>query len=229
MKKYNPFVWECNFPPVYGQTSFPFLKNCADFHAAKHGDMCAALSVANKCINPHTIGEIKQKYPDAILLPVITNNKLPMALAEIIGMKMYTRVSKCDTVSRKSLSAMKRLLDRPIFEGKIIKGKNHIIIDDIITQGGTISALRKHIIKNGGIVAAVVTLSYSVDSRILVPNQEDIVRVNNKFRLPEITSVLKYYNISDDLQELTRAQIRYLLRFNELEGLINKIEKTKIE
>lgn len=224
--KNNPLLWQDNFPPVYGHTSVSFLKRCSGFYDAKNGNMDMALIVVGMCIKPELIIEINQSYPDALLIPVISNNKLPEALAMTINLQVDTGIHQLHTHARKTLSAMERLLHKPGFSGKIIKGKNYIIIDDIITQGGTVSALRKHIITHGGSVVAVVALASSAGSRMIAPNHEDVSELINKYSFPLITYMLKKYNIADDIWELTRSQMKYLLCFKELSSLVNKIENT---
>lgn len=226
MVKASLLVWEEDFPEVYGQTSISFLKNCPGYMEAKNGDINAALQVAKMCMNTRTVKEIKQKHPDAVLLPVVTNNKLPEAVARVIGMKIHTGVYMHKTLNRKTLTAMERLVHKPVFGGKITAGKSYILVDDIVTQGGTVSALRKYVIRNGGTVAAIVTLSYSAGSKVMTPNQKDIFRLTKKFNFNSITEILRHYNIAQSLCELTNSQIKYLLLFKELDVLKNKIEKT---
>lgn len=226
--KKNSLIWQYDFPPVYRHTSISFLKRRRGFYDAKKGSMDKALTVVSKCVKSKTIVEIKQKYPDAILIPVISNNKLPEALAMALNLPIHTNVHIYNSHVRKTLSAIERLLHKPCFSGKIIKGEDYIIVDDIITQGGTISALRKHIVTNGGTVVAVAVLASSIDSQIIAPKRDDIINLISKYSLSSITYLLKKYNIANDIHELTRAQIKYLLRFKDLNGLINKLEKTYI-
>lgn len=215
------YDWEENFPPIYGHTSISFLKRCYGFNAAKHGDMQAALSIASICIKENRIKEMKNKYPTATLLPVITQNKLPVALAEIIGLKINTEVSVIHTRVRKDMTAMERLLHAPDFTGSIIKGEEYILVDDIVTQGGTISALRKHVISCGGTVVAVAALAYSAGNNALAPEPENIITLNQRF--DSVSDILKDNNISNNISELTNRQIKYLLRFKEISRILNKI------
>lgn len=220
------FIWEDDFPPVYAHTSISFLKRCPGYEKAKRGNMQAALMTVKKCIKPERIAELRRKYPQAVLLPVMTENRLPEALAQTIGLKTNTGVHEEKTQNRKRLSAMERLLDKPSFRGKIKKGESYIIIDDVVTQGGTISELRKHVILCGGSVVAVVALAISAGSHIIALGLQDAFELTNKFSFQSITSVLRKYYIAYELWELTRPQARYLLRFNELDNMVEKIEET---
>lgn len=177
----------------------------------------------NSCIKVQRIIQIREKYSNAVLLPVITNNKLPLVLAKVIGMEVCVRIFKIKTSERKKMNAMERLLDKPVFKGRIKKGKFYIIVEDIVTQGGTVAALRRHIIKQGGIVLAVIALACSAGSSILAPRFEDVILLVQKFDYRGIIQILEKYHISNAIWELTKSQIRYLLRFKELKRIINKI------
>lgn len=217
------FSWDDDFPPVYSHTSISYLKQCPGFEKAKHGDLQAAADVVSMCIKPHRIVNFRDRYADAVLLPVITDNRLPEAFANQVGMKVHTGVYKQETPCRKTLTAMERLLYRPCFTGSITASVRYIIVDDIVTQGGTISALRKYVMLNGGTVTAATSLAYSTNSGILVPDERDVYELINKFTYASIIDILKKYSIADDVWELTRSQVRYLLRFEKLEHIINSI------
>lgn len=198
---------------------------CSGFTEAKHGDIQAASDVVNMCIKPCRMIELKRRYPHAVLLPIITKNRLPEAFATQFGMNVHTGVYELESQNRKTLTAMERLLHKPCFLGKINGGTDYIIVDDIVTQGGTISELRKYIIRNGGTVSAVTALASSTDSRIIAPVDQDIYSLIDKFTYTLLIDVLTKYNIADDVWELTRSQVRCLLRFEKTEHIINSIER----
>lgn len=219
------FSWEANFPPVYGHTSVSYLKHCPGFERAKNGDFQAAADVVDMCIKPSRIADFRKKYSNSVLLPIITNNRLPEAFARKVGMNVHTGVYASDTRCRKTLSAMERLLHKPYFAGKISAGVDYVIVDDVVTQGGTISELRKYVMLNGSTITAVTALAFSADSRIIAPDTQDIYSLINKFTYSLIIDILRKYRIADDVWELTRPQVRYLLRFEKTEHLINSMEK----
>lgn len=216
-----PFSWGDHFPPVYGHTSISYLKHCQGFEEAKNGDIDAASHVVTKCVKPNRIAELKKTYADAVLLPIISNNRLPEAFAKQIDMEVNTEVYEMASQSRKTLSAMERLVHKPCFSGKINAGETYIIVDDVVTQGGTISELRKYVLLNGGIVVAVTALAFSTDSRIIAPFVQDVYDLINKFTITLLIDILKKYNIADDVWELTRSQVRCLLRFEKIENIEN--------
>lgn len=221
------FNWEQNFPPIFTHTSVSFLKQCMEFNKAKFGNMESAKKVVDQCIKLDKINELKQKYPDAILLPVISRNKLPHAFAEKIKMEICTTVHICSSVKRKFLSGMERLVHRPVYKGIINTGKKYIIVDDIVSQGGTIAELRKFIINQGGIVCAITALTHSISGGVIAPDDENIIDLCEKYPEFLTTNFLKNYFNVDSAKELTNPQIKYLLSFKNTQTILNKIEKCR--
>lgn len=223
----NFYVWEDDFPPVYAHTSISFLKHCPGFEEAKQGDMQAALSVVNMCIKPKRIAEFNQSYPRAITLPVISKNRLPEALARQLGARMHMEVTESGAQNRKALSAVERLLHKPRFSGRIDEGESYVIVDDIVTQGGTVSELRKYVLDCGGSVAAIVALAFSKDSSVIAPTFQDVHNLNDRFPLILINEILREYNIANDISELTRSQIKCLLRFKKTERIMTSMARVR--
>lgn len=224
----HDFSWGENFPLLYNHTSIAYLKRCSGFNSAKRGSMRDALQVAACTVKSRRIQELREKYPQAVLLPVRGKNKLPEALARTIGLSVNTNIrqlQKAQAPPRKDLSAMARLLHKPCFRGSVLGGENYIIVDDIVTQGGTVAALRQFILSKGGFVVAVVALAQSAGSGVLAPSPERIEQLSEKFDYSLLINVLRSYHIADDLREMTNSQIKYLSRFKTMEGLVKKIGK----
>lgn len=221
----DAYKWADDFPKGYGHTNIVYLKRCVGYSDAKDGDLLAACLVVKQCVKKRRIDIIRDWYPDAVLLPVISRNALPFALALFIGLPIHTDVTKQPQKPRKSMSAMERLLNKPIFEGYILPNKDFIIVDDVVTQGGTVAALRQHVISKGGRVVAVVALAYSIGSSIFAPRRFNFVRLFLKFG-NKLLYLLKSLGIASDISELTNSQIRYLLRFSCFDNIVKKIVLT---
>lgn len=222
-KTISSFEWEKTFPPVYSHTSVSFLKNCPGFSEAKNGNARAAAAVVNLCVKQPRLAEIRKKYPAAVLIPVMTTNRLPEALAKAIGLPVHTGIQMQHITGRKNMSGMERLLYKPEFAGKIVKNKNYILVDDIVSQGGTISALRKYVLSQGGSICAVAALASAGINGILSPRAENIETLLGRFEPQYIKTILNQYDISDEISELTNSEIHYLLRFKQTENIIAKI------
>ena len=213
-------AWGKNFPNGYGHTSIAFLKRCIGFESAKNGSIEASEFVVNQCVKQERLHKLREQYPDAVLLPVLGQNQLPLALAKAIGLPIWYEVHLQHKVTRKFLSAIERLLHKPVFFGKIQTGLTYILVDDVVTQGGTISALREFVMTHGGKVVAVVALAYAIGSHAIMPKRRQIFRLMLKFGRALIF-LLRICGVAAAVCELTNAQVKYLLRF----GSVGKIEK----
>ena len=194
----NSIIWDYNFPKGYGHTSIAFLRRQPDYELAKNGNIKAAKAVVDRCIKRERIEELCMKYPKAILIPVITENKLPQALCEAIGLPLWDGVQSTHIVKRKTLTAAERLLHKPIFKGSVIPGLSYILVDDVVTQGGTISALREFVIRQGGNVVAVVALAFAIGSHDIAPLKvhKVMAKVKHSFL---IDYLLRKYKIANSV------------------------------
>lgn len=215
-------AWEENFPKGYGHTSISYLKRCPGFDDAKKGDLDAARFVVLSSVKQERICSLREQYPDAILIPVLGRNLLPLALAQIIGLPIWTKVFLLHSVSRKRLCAFQRLLQKPIFTGVIQSNTTYILVDDVITQGGTIAALREFVIAHGGKVVAVVALAYAIGSHAIAPKKWNIVMLLVKFGA-RLLQFLQILGIASTFEELTNMQARYLLRFASIRNIAKKL------
>ena len=145
--------------------------------------MYAAHRVVKQCVKPKRIEAFREEFANAFVLPVSGANALPMALAQEVGLEVWDKIIRTDKVKRKELPAIKRLQHKPIFTGIIKYDAQYVIIDDIVTQGGTITALRKYILSNGGKVAAIMALAYAIGSYNISPTKDKYVRLFLKFEL----------------------------------------------
>lgn len=137
--------------------------------------------MVRKCIKPDKLKQLKEKYSDCILVPVLGKertgyNVIPLAYAKIIsshiGLQITEGIFQVNDAHHTGACAMQRLLSRPVFDGTIAKGYNCIMLDDVVTQGGTVSALRRFIKDNGGNVAAVSSLAFGRDSSTIALQPE---------------------------------------------------------
>jgi hypothetical protein len=86
-------------------------------------------------------------------------NALPIQYAaqlkEILDAEIDTEIVEIGRVSRTKL---RRFPSR--FDGAVRQDAAYILVDDVFTSGGTLAALRSHILGAGGTVAAVTTLAH---------------------------------------------------------------------
>ena len=83
-------------------------------------------------------------------------NALPFAYAAYLkvhtGCEVDEEIVQTARVGRTKLTRWPRFLYQPSFGGAVRNGQPYIIVDDVVTTGGTFAALRSYIIRNGGSV-----------------------------------------------------------------------------
>lgn len=91
-------------------------------------------------------------------------NTLPLQyaahLATVLDGTIDTEIVQKARVGRTVLTAFPRLLWQPAFDGAVRRDVAYIIVDDVLTVGGTIAALRSYIIRTGGTVVGYTTLAH---------------------------------------------------------------------
>ena len=207
-----------------GYTSLRFLKNCDGYIAAKeHGDTKAAKDVIKKCVDADKLQLIRTNYPDAFLLPVLKkNNALPLSLCVNIGLPVCLSVSCSSTHTRKNMPAIQRILCKPMFFGEIIPERKYILVDDVITQGGTMSSLIQFVSQRRGIILAILSLTYAKGSRRIAPTKENLNNLKERFgnRLSEFFDECGIG--SEAVDQLTNSEILYLMKFSNVENIRKK-------
>lgn len=125
---------------------------------------------------------------DAILIPVMgeertkSKNQLPIALAlklsELGGMQVNMGVYYTKEFRLTGATQENRLLSPlPEWHGEIQKGKNYIIVDDVLTSGVTINSLKDYVEDMGGKVTAVATLASSRYGKSLGISEDQVEKI----------------------------------------------------
>jgi hypothetical protein len=123
---------------------------------------------------------------------------------------------------------MHRLLHRPEFAGTVAAGQSYIVVDDVITSGSTIQALRLFLESHGGRVVAFSALAGSFNiiggsSLEIELSEETLNAIETKFGIPAFTRFLQQAGIAQAPEELTNCQARYLLAFRNLDSIRARI------
>ncbi|AKG08665.1 hypothetical protein AAX06_01365 [Moraxella bovoculi] len=138
---------------------------------AKSGDIDAALALVDEFLSDDFVESVQKviaDYPDVHILPVhaeemLGRNKIPMAyalaLSEMLGVKMDLNIVQAERAYRTDSDGVGRLLKRVSFDGIVVENRHYVIVDDVITQGGTLADLRAYIENNGGKVILASTLN----------------------------------------------------------------------
>jgi DNA repair protein RadC len=227
-----PKPWAEKLRDAQIMTSVAALRSHEMYREAKTGSTDHAWFVVTALINPTKLKALHDQHPDAILAPVIArerqgNNRLPRALAEAMAAAHPTWIVDNQIVQRAGMghtdaSALARLANPAQFDGAVEAGKKYILIDDVLTSGATINALRAHIENGGGQVVAVNALAASGNPQTgagqnLAPRPDVVQKLDAKFGRANLEKFLQEQAIAETPYALTNSQARYLLTFASLE------------
>lgn len=199
-----------------------------DHDLAKAGDLAAGLRLASLLVTPDLVRSLRE-IASPVVLPVASveatgRNKIPLAaaavLAEQLGAEVRVDIVQASAPKRTQLDGLDRLFARPLFDGPVESGRNYILVDDTLTQGGTFAALAEHVVAGGGKVSAIVALTGKQYSRILALSDHNLARVR-----------AKYANVEDQFRaatgygfdSLTESEARYLANFEPAQTVRDRI------
>lgn len=185
--------WDADFPDVVTAHRPGRLSAHADYAAAKAGDDTAALRVVRDVITPEFVEDVRAALPEGSKPLVVAvqsqeatgNNRIPRMAAEVLAQRLGLQVSEdivqAAKVNRSAGDALHRLANQPPFTGKVEKGRDYVLIDDTLTQGGTLAQLKTHIEDNGGKVVLATALTGKDYSRKIALNSQSLANVRERF------------------------------------------------
>jgi hypothetical protein len=237
-KKGNGNQWPKNFPELINMTNLSTLEdkkngNFELLKKAKSGDLDAALELVARVAKEDRIIDIGKKYPNATIVPVHAQeasglNKLPIFFAikiqSLTGLDINSTIVQTNRAQRTEKSRIERLFQNVEFDGDVKKGYNYIIVDDVVTQGGTVRRLREYIEDNDGNVVAIASLSPGFASpRQIAITDYTLNRLKENFGYEEIRRVLNEFGIADSPEELTEAEGRDIIKsFRSIDAFRNR-------
>jgi hypothetical protein len=246
-------AWPENFPDITSLIPYRALRHSGDpeirelyDRAKNHEDREAATRLINRLVNDvsdegeetyiEKIRALGARHPNAIITAVHGvegggRNKIPQVLAEFIGvhgnLAVDTNIVQADIVGRTGESTWHRLAYRPGFHGEVKPGREYIMVDDVISAGGTLSELRQFIESRGGTVVAAVTLSNgakSIYNTLLAVTKQHILELENKYGVESLQQFLKEEQLyGGNHKALTDAEARTLLGAASLNEARNRI------
>jgi len=171
--------WEGDFPNVFANCKWkaPDEQACLGGHplyqAAKgERDMGAALDLLDDLVVGETIDKLKRLQAACGAAPKLiapaahagdSNNALAIAYANWLGHELDWEVDESvyqmKDFSKDRLGHWVRIGHRSTFYGEIDKKTPYVIVDDVITLGGTLADLRSFILGKGGRVIGMSTIA----------------------------------------------------------------------
>jgi hypothetical protein len=226
-------AWPANFPNVVVMTTVPNLYAQGGYQAAKAGDVKAARDVVLTAARENKFFDLQKRFPDAILVPVRAleragNNRLPGEFADyfghVTGLRVDKEIVQNNQTGHTGSGSDYRMAHRPSFDGAVIPGQTYIIVDDVVTMGGTLGELRAHIESRGGKVGAITTLAAAQFSAQIALTPKTKLALETKFDQVALREWLQQNDIySGEFGALTEAEGRWLLAAKTLDAAGDRI------
>jgi orotate phosphoribosyltransferase len=227
------YAWPSNFPDVGSSVEVGRLMKHPLFEKAKkQGDAAAADQLVWDLADRAQMHATAARRPHARLIVVAAAdaaNQIPAAFARLFaresGLPLDSGALKANSPKHTGKNAIYRFSHRAQFAGKVTTGANYIVIDDVMTQGGTISELRQWIQRQGSRVAEIATLAHTPsmvmsNGRRLAPDRETLKALDVKHGLQAVSTLLKDFSIYGGLAHaLTESEARFILKYRSLTEL----------
>lgn len=232
---YHTNSWKDDFPDLISHKIYREVKKTEELEnlrlSAKSGDIDAAVELVNKIVNLETIVNLKEKYPDAIICPVIAleksgTNKLPFAYANYFhenGFEIETHIFQNVKAYHTGANTLKRIENRVRFIGEVQKGKDYILIDDHVDFGGTLRDLKDYIETNGGKVVAFSSLT-SINQNVRISLSKETIHELEKYG-DKLDDTLKYFGVTDNKYGLTESEATGILKLLSDRSRVKDLEK----
>ena len=156
-------------------------------------------------------------------------NAIPAALtrllSEQLGIPRETNIVQTNVVSHTGADGYGRLARQACFVGTIESGREYVMVDDFIGQGGTLANLRGWIEKKGGKVIGAIALTGKPYSAKLNPSHEQLHELRQKHGRDFEKWWEAHFGHSFDC--LTQSEARYLARSPDVDTIRNRLAAAK--
>ena len=234
-------VWK-TFPGAVLLADELAVKQHPDYSRAKAGDVRAATSLVSRMVDETEVDTVR-----TLIAAVSTNdtlmfvsahayerhgvNAIPGALASFLsertGIPYETVVVQTNIVSHTSADGYGRLARQACFGGKVDRGREYVMVDDFVGQGGTLANLRGWIEKQGGRAVGAIVLTGKPYSAKLSPSKEQLYALRQRHGSDFEEWWQEHFRHSFDC--LTQSEARYLARSPDVDTIRNKLAAAKQE
>ncbi|MDA1005143.1 MAG: phosphoribosyltransferase, partial [Verrucomicrobia bacterium] len=232
-------AWPTGFPRVVQMSTVAKLKSSPGYTEAKAGDMHSAIAIARSLTKPAKALALSAEHPEAILVSIhgleaTGINALPSAFAKVLSsvtsLEVDEEIVMVNRPHRTGKGSAHRMASRPKFNGAVQTGRDYIIVDDVVTQGGSISELRAYIEENGGHVVAASTLAAAQFGTNLALSEKSRLALVEKFGEDALRGFAEKHSIyGGEFLALTEGEARAILRFQSLDAAGSAIATAKQE
>lgn len=208
------------------------LKRHPDYRKAKAGDFRSALNLISDLVWLE-INQYKDRFAkDCIFVAPFArestgDNAIPQVMAEIFalvcGASADRGLVQITKVYHTGADPMERLALRPEFSGPVVLGANYVLLDDVMSLGGTLAELAHYIQIKGGFVRDIAVIVNAGRNKSLSPDIKTLRILNERFG----NEIIEIFGI--DINALTANEAQYLVGFRSSDEIRNRLIKAKKE
>lgn len=214
--------WQEGFPEVILHGRLGDATSHPDYEAAKGGDDAAARRLVRDVLSPDAIRQLKEVIGNRSTIAIgvhaeeaFSRNAIPRAMADVLakllGLDVDLDIVQAAKVGRTAQDGFGRLANQPSFDGPVRTDKPYLIMDDTLTQGGTLANLKGYIEHRGGEVLAATALTGKHYSTKIAIDSSTLEQLREQY---DGTGLEAWWQnrFGYDFDSLTESEARYLLR-----------------
>ncbi|EOV0998732.1 LPD38 domain-containing protein [Edwardsiella piscicida] len=225
--------WPADFPDVVLHARLGDATAHPDYAAAKGGDEFAARRLISDVLNKAAIDNIRRIIDSRkVLLTAVHaeeasgRNKIPQAMADMLGHILHQHVDdnivQAMRVGRSGLDGFGRLANQPGFAGEVRRDVPYFILDDTLTQGGTLAGLRGYIEAQGGQVIGASALTGKKYSAKMALSAATLARLRTHLGGSNLENWWKQ-QFGYGFSGLTESEANYLLRAGDADAIRDRL------
>lgn len=224
-----------NFPEAYIHADEIAVKRHPSYQAAKIGDGHAAAQLVNEFLDDKLISSVKlligHSRPTVVSVHALEKggiNAIPEALADALSVRLGLPVDggvvQTNVVSHTGADGFSRIARQALFDGEVEPGRDYLIVDDFVGQGGTLANLKGYIESSGGNVVGAVVLTGRPYSSKLTLTKDRLNALREKHG-PLEDWWKQQFGFGFDA--LTESEARYLQRTPDADTIRNRVTSAK--
>ena len=208
------------------------LKRHPDYRKAKAGNFRSALNLISDLVWPEINQHKDRVSKDSIFAAPFAressgDNAIPQVMAEVFALVCGATADRglvqITKVYHTGANPMERLALRPEFEGPVVSGANYVLLDDVVSLGGTLAELAHYIQINGGLVRDIAVIVNAGRNKSLSPDIKTLRILNERFG----NEIIEIFGIN--INALTANEAQYLVGFRSTDEIRNRLIKAKKE
>lgn len=226
-------TWQKDFPDVVLHARLGDATAHRDYEAAKAGDKDAAYRLVSEILTKDAVDKIRNIIGNReVLLAAVHaeeasgRNKIPQAMADVLGKVLHQEVAtgivQTKRVGRTGQDGFGRLANQPEFAGNVRSDLPYFILDDTLTQGGTLAGLKGYIESHGGRVIGASALTGKQYSARMAMSPQTLSQLREHFGGTGLENWWKQqYGYGFD--GLTESEANYLLRAGDADKIRDRV------